>query len=162
MLGQYLPILALLVVAIGFGVGGISAASLLAPRNPNDRKRAPYECGIIPAKGTPERFPVRFFLIAMIFIVFDIEIIFFYPWAVSHEGLGLFGLSAIVLFSALVFESFVYLISNGALDWGPVKEVHRPAEMISAARTAHTTVRRVGLEGRADETPADESEGEAA
>ena len=64
------------------------ASGLLAPRSPNDRKRAPYECGIIPAKETPERFPVRFFLIAMIFIVFDIEIIFFYPWAIAHKEVG--------------------------------------------------------------------------
>ena len=149
MLGQYLPILALLVLAVVFAVGSLIASGLLAPRNPNDKKRAPYECGIIPAKETPERFPVRFFLIAMIFIVFDIEIIFFYPWAVSHEGVGLFGLVAILIFSALVFESFVYLISNGALDWGPVKQLRRVAtDMVSADRTATSTVRRVGLEGR--------------
>ncbi|MDH4171745.1 MAG: NADH-quinone oxidoreductase subunit A, partial [Acidimicrobiia bacterium] len=118
-LGQYLPILALLVLAGLFAALSLMASALLAPRRPNDKKAAPYECGIIPAKETPERFPVKFFLVAMIFIVFDIEIIFFYPWAMAHRGLGLFGLVAILVFSFLVFESFVYLISNGALNWGP-------------------------------------------
>ncbi|HEX7096295.1 MAG TPA: NADH-quinone oxidoreductase subunit A, partial [Acidimicrobiales bacterium] len=112
-----------------------------------DRKRAPYECGIIPAKETPERFPVRFFLIAMIFIVFDIEIIFFYPWAVTHNEVGLFGLVAVLIFTFAVFESFVYLISNGALEWGPLKRL-APSPLRTPERTSATTVRRVGLEGR--------------
>ena len=168
MLGQYLPLLALLILAALFAAGSFVAAGLLAPRNPSAAKRAPYECGIVPAKETPERFPVRFFLVAMIFIVFDIEIIFFYPWAIAHGGLGLFGLVAILIFSFAVFESFVYLIGNGALEWGPLKqEATRPDTvpgMVSADRTATTTVRLVGLEDRtpagvADETP---DSGEAA
>ena len=150
MLGQYLPVFALLVLAALFAALSFVASRLLAPRQPHDKKSAPYECGIIPAKETPERFPVRFFLIAMIFIVFDIEIIFFYPWAMSHGGLGWFGLGAILIFSAAVFESFVYLISNGALDWGPVRRTvtRRLDEARSPDRTARTTVRRVGLDGR--------------
>jgi NADH-quinone oxidoreductase subunit A len=147
-MGQYLPIVLLLGLAILFIVGSLVASGVLAPRRPNDRKAAPYECGILPAQDTPERFPVRFFLVAMIFIVFDIEIIFFYPWAVSHAEVGLFGLVAILVFTVAVFESFVYLIGNGALDWGPVKQVRQLAAMRSAERTASTTVRRVGLEGR--------------
>jgi NADH-quinone oxidoreductase subunit A len=148
MLGQYLPIVALLVLAILFAALSLVASSILAPRQPNDRKFAPYECGIIPAKETPERFPVRFFLVAMIFIVFDIEIIFFYPWAVAHREVGLFGLVAVLVFSAAVFESFVYLISNGALDWGPIKRVRDASGLRSAERTSSSTIRRVGLEGR--------------
>src|SRR5687767_1090422 len=123
MLGQYLPILALLILAGVFAFGSFMTTGLLAPKRSNDRKSAPYECGIIPAKETPERFPVRFFLVAMIFIVFDIEIIFFYPWAVSHQEVGVFGLVAVLIFTFAVFESFVYLISNGALEWGPVKRI---------------------------------------
>ena len=73
MLGQYLPILALGVLAFLFAALSFVATKLLAPRNPNDKKLAPYECGIVPTKNNPERFPVRFFLVAMIFIVFDIE-----------------------------------------------------------------------------------------
>ena len=148
MLGQYLPILALLILAGVFAFGSFMTTGLLAPKRSNDRKSAPYECGIIPAKETPERFPVRFFLVAMIFIVFDIEIIFFYPWAVAHEETGLFGLVAILIFTVAVFESFVYLIGNGALDWGPVKQLRSMRSMVSSERTSATTIRRVGLEGR--------------
>lgn len=149
-LGQYLPIVVLLVLAALFAAGSFLASGLLAPRSPNDRKRAPYECGIIPAKETPERFPVRFFLIAMIFIVFDIEIIFFYPWAIAHKDVGWFGLVAVLVFSVAVFESFVYLIANGALEWGPVKRLSDVSSLRSADRTSTTTIRRVGLEGRDD------------
>ncbi len=84
----------------------------------------------------------------MIFIVFDIEIIFFYPWAVAHAEAGLFGLVAILIFTVAVFESFVYLIGNGALDWGPVKQLRSMRSMVSEERTTATTIRRVGLEGR--------------
>ena len=90
-LGQYLPIVVLMILAVLFAALSFVASRLLAPRSPNDRKAAPYECGIIPGRETPERFPVRFYLVAMIFIVFDIEIIFFYPWAIAHGDLGLFG-----------------------------------------------------------------------
>ena len=97
---QYLPLVALLVLGIIFAAVSFFASRLLAPRRSNDVKSSPYECGIEPAKETPERFPVRFFLIAMIFIVFDIELIFFYPWAIAHRGLGSFGLIAILIFTA--------------------------------------------------------------
>ena len=149
-LGQYLPIVVLLILAVLFAALSFVASRLLAPRSPSDRKAAPYECGIIPGRETPERFPVRFYLVAMIFIVFDIEIIFFYPWAIAHGDLGLFGLVAVLIFSAAVFESFVYLIGNGALEWGPLRRVRHA---VSPHRTASSTVRRagvreVGLQGR--------------
>ena len=119
---QYLPVVGLLILGILFAAISFVASRMLAPNRPNDKKNSAYECGIEPAKETPERFPVRFFLIAMIFIVFDIELIFFYPWAVAHGELGAFGLVAILIFTAAVFESFVYLIGNGALEWGPVHQ----------------------------------------
>jgi len=147
-MGQYLPILCLAVLAVLFAVLSFAASKLLAPRLTTVPKQQPYESGIVPGKEPPRRFPVRFYLIAMIFIVFDIEIIFLYPYAIVHQELGLFGLLAIAVFSASVFESFLYLLSKGALDWGPLKKVQRPAHMRSAERTAATTVRRVGLEGR--------------
>lgn len=146
-MGQYLPIFAMLVLAIVFA--GISrvASQLLAPRRPSLPKSAPYECGIVPGREPPERFPVKFFLVAMIFIVFDIEIIFLFPYAVVFRELGGYGLVAIVIFVAAVFESFVYLIGNGALDWGPVKRL-RQAALVSPNRTTASTVKRVGTEGR--------------
>ncbi len=152
MLGQYLPILALLVLAVLFAALSFVASRLLAPRRTTSAKTAPYECGIVPTHDTPERFPVRFFLVAMIFIVFDIEIIFLYPWSVVFRELGLFGLVAMFVFAFAVFESFVYLIGNGALDWGPIKAAVR-REMVDPARTSRSTIRRVGSEGRLDAEP---------
>jgi NADH-quinone oxidoreductase subunit A len=145
--GQYLPIFAMLVLALIFAGVSRLVSQLLAPRRPSVPKAAPYECGIVPSREPPERFPVKFFLVAMIFIVFDIEIIFLFPFAVVFRELGGFGIAAIVVFSAAVFESFVYLISNGALDWGPAKHARR-RDLVSPTRTATTTIRRVGLEGR--------------
>jgi NADH-quinone oxidoreductase subunit A len=147
---QYLPIITLLVLAVVFGVISALASRLLAPRRPTEAKAAPYECGIVPRKDPPDRFPVRFYLVAMIFIIFDIEIIFLYPWAVIYRGLGPFGLWEMVVFAATVFVAFLYLISNGALDWGPVKRLRRITDtsMVSAQRTTATTVKRVGLDGR--------------
>ena len=146
MLGQYLPILALLVLAFLFAALSFVASRLLAPSRPTDAKLAPYECGIVPGSDNPKRFPVRFFLVAMIFIVFDIEIIFMYPWSMIYRELGAYGLIVIGIFSFAVFESFIYLISNGALDWGPIKQV-RTTPAVSAARTTSSTVRRVGGSG---------------
>src|SRR4051812_48161488 len=150
---QYLPVVTLMVLAVVFGVISALVSRLLAPRRPTLAKSAPYECGIVPRRDPPERFPVRFYLVAMIFIIFDIEIIFLYPWAVVYRGLGPFGLWEMLLFAAAVFVSFLYLISNGALDWGPVKRLRRAADadMVSATRTASSTVKRVGPEGREPE-----------
>ncbi len=149
-MSQYLPIFAMLVLATLFGVISRIAQRLLIPPRPTPAKVAPYECGIIPSREPPRRFPVRFYLVAMIFIVFDIEIIFFFPYAIAFRDLGGFGLAAAVIFSVAVFESFVYLIGNGALDWGPAKP-EQPSEVVSPARTTTSTIRRVGLEGRVPE-----------
>jgi NADH-quinone oxidoreductase subunit A len=151
-MGEYLPILALLVLCSLFGAISIMVSRLLNKPRPTSAKVAPYECGILDITDPPERFPVRFYLIAMIFIVFDIEIIFLYPFAMVFRSLGVFGLVAIVVFAAAVFESFLYLISNGTLDWGPVKRM-RQSMMVGGGRTAASTVRRVGLEGRAHASP---------
>ena len=162
MLGQYLPLLALFALAVLFAAGSFVVSGLLAPRLPTVPKQDPYECGIVPSRDTPERFPVRFFLVAMIFIVFDVEIVLFYPYAVARGGLGLFGLVVLLVFSFAVFESFVYLIGAGALEWGPAPKSRRSAgpaptagsdEQIVSGRTARTTVRRVGLEGRVPSPP---------
>ncbi len=140
---------------------------MLSTQRPTAAKEAPYECGIEPAREPVNRFPVRFYLIAMIFIVFDIEVIFLFPWAVVANQLGRFGLVEILVFAAAVFISFIYLVSNGALDWGPVKRVRPVSE---AARTTSSTVRRVppprgpdrGAAGEGQEAAARTSGGEAA
>lgn len=147
-MAQYLPVLALLILAALFAAISFMASKLLAPRRPTVEKLAPYECGIIPGREPPQRFPVRYYLVAMLFVIFDIEIVFLYPWAVIHRELSLYGLVAVLIFSALVFESFVYLISKGALDWGPLQVSRRQDPMVSEQRTSSSTIRRVGSEGR--------------
>ena len=149
-MGQYLPILVLAVLAIIFGVLSSVASLLLAPRRPNTAKSAPYECGIVPSKDAPERFPVSFYVIAMLFIMFDIEIIFIYPYAVTRGELGAFAFWEMVAFSAVFFAAFVYVIARGALDWGPVAKARRLVDGVTAERTSTSTIRRVGLEGRVD------------
>jgi NADH-quinone oxidoreductase subunit A len=149
---QYLPILTLFVLAVVFAVVSRLASGLLAPRRPTAAKSAPYECGIVPSREPPERFPVRFYLVAMIFIVLDIEVVFLYPYAVNYRELGVFGFVEMVIFAVVVFAAFLFLISNGALDWGPARKDRPVADetMLSADRTARSTIRRVGLEGRHD------------
>ena len=151
---QYLPLVVMLVLAVGFVVLSLSTTRLLARSRPNAAKGAPYESGIVPSREPPERFPVRFYLVAMIFIIFDIEIIFLYPYAVLHRDLGWFGLAEMLLFSVAVFVSFVYLLSRGALDWGPVRRVDRRPAAVGPERTIDSTVRRVGLDGRDEPTEA--------
>jgi NADH-quinone oxidoreductase subunit A len=140
---DYLPLVVMFVLAVGFVVISIGASRLLAPSRPTSAKEAPYESGIVPTRENPERFPVTFYLVAMIFIVFDIEIIFLYPWAVIYRELGAFGLVEMLIFSVAVFVSFVYLISNGALDWGPSRGSRRLDGTVDADRTTRSTVRRI-------------------
>ncbi len=118
------------------------------PRRPSSPPTSAASC---PAADPPDRFPVRFYLVAMIFIIFDIEIIFLYPYAVLHRELGAFGVGEMAMFAVAVIVSFAYLIANGALDWGPAKRYgtgRRPEQLVSATRTSTTTIRKVGLEGR--------------
>lgn len=152
-MGQYLPVVTMAVLAVLFAGVSLVMSRLLAPRRSTTAKRAPYESGILPAHDTPERFSVRFYLVAMLFVIFDIEIIFLYPWAVTYRDLGAFGLLAVVAFSLPVIISLIYEISNGGLDWGPLHQAHRQSPLVSEDRTTRTTVRRVGLEGR-EEVPA--------
>ena len=149
-MGQYLPIVALFVLALLFAVVSRVASGLMAPRRPTPAKSAPYECGIVPSREPPERFPVRFYFVAMIFIVFDIEIVFLYPYAVIHREIGAYGLVEMIAFSVLVFATFVYLIGNRGLDWGPLRREQPLVDsgMVSSDRTTSTTIRKVGLEGR--------------
>ncbi|MBU3716957.1 MAG: NADH-ubiquinone/plastoquinone oxidoreductase chain 3 [Actinobacteria bacterium] len=149
-MGQYLPVVALLIVGVLFGVLSFIASRLLAPRRPSVAKEAPYECGILPSREPPERFPVSFYIVAMLFIMFDIEIIFIYPFAVARQELGAFAFWEMLAFSAVFFLTFVYVIARGALDWGPIARARRLSDAVSSDRTSSSTIRRVGLEGRLD------------
>jgi NADH-quinone oxidoreductase subunit A len=118
---QYLPIVIMLALGGLFASGSFIASGLFAPRRPHRAKSAPYECGIVPRTEVAERFPVRFYLVAMIFIIFDIEIIFLYPFAAASGELGTFGVIEIATFALVVFVAFAYLVANGALSWGPTR-----------------------------------------
>jgi NADH-quinone oxidoreductase subunit A len=146
-MADYLPLLLMFVLATLFAGLSFIASGLLAPKRPTTAKEAPYECGIVPSREPAERFPVRFYLVAMIFIVFDIEIVFVYPWAVIFDQLGLFGLVEMIVFALAVVVSFAYLIANGALDWGPAKNLktlNTIATGTTSVRTTESTVRRIG------------------
>ena len=116
---SYLPVLALFLLAAGFAVFSILMGSLSGPKRYNRAKYDAYECGIEP---TPQpvgggKFPVKYYLTAMLFIVFDIEIIYLYPWAVAFQHLGVFGLVEMVLFILTVFVAYVYVWRRGGLEW---------------------------------------------
>ena len=152
-MSQYLPVIALVGLAVVFGMISFGASRLLAPRRPSAAKQAPYESGIVPSREPPERFPVSFYLVAMLFIIFDIEIIFLYPYVVSQAELGVYGFVAILIFSALFFVTFVYEVARGGLDWGPLQRLRNldvDARAFNPERTVASTIRRVGTEGRPD------------
>ncbi len=139
---QYLPIVLLLALVVGFSVASAIGSRLLAPKRRTGAKEGPYESGIVPRYSPAARFPVRFYLVAMIFIIFDIEVVFLYPWAVMYRQLWTFGLAEMAAFAIVVFIAFAYLVSNGALDWGPRQRTggRPPADL---ARSTAATVRRV-------------------
>jgi NADH-quinone oxidoreductase subunit A len=115
----YYPVIALAVLATGFAVFSIVMSALTGPRRYNRAKLDSYECGIEP---TPQpvgggRFPVKYFITAMLFIVFDIEIIFLYPWAIAFDSMGLFGFVEMVLFIGTVFIAYAYVWRRGGLEW---------------------------------------------
>jgi len=122
-MADYLPILVMAGLVIAFVSLSFIASQLLAPQRPNSAKQAPYECGIVPEQEPAERFPVKFYLVAMSFIVLDVEIVFLYPFAVVFKDLGAFGLAAMATFVLVLLVPFAYLLSVGALEWAPVRVV---------------------------------------
>lgn len=117
MLGAYLPIIALVVVAVLFGFCTIIFSSLIGQKKPNKIKCAPYECGIEPVGSARERFSVKFYIIAMLFILFDIEAVFLYPWSVIFKRLGMFGVMEMGVFIVILFVGYIYVWKKGALEW---------------------------------------------
>jgi NADH-quinone oxidoreductase subunit A len=117
MLAAYMPILVVIAIGVGLGLLLTGASMFVGPRRPTPAKLAPYECGIIPTTPARQRFPVKFYLMAMLFIVFDIEAIFLYPWAVQLRALGWFGIVEMFTFIAVLFVGLVYIWRKGALDW---------------------------------------------
>ena len=118
----YLPILCMIVLVVLFASLSFFASKLLGPKRPTSAKQAPYECGIVPEYEPAERFPVKFYLVAMAFIVLDVEIVFLYPFTTVFRGLGAYGLIIMGFFLLVLLVPFAYLLSTGALEWGPVKQ----------------------------------------
>lgn len=117
MLENYLPILVFLVLAILFGVGPIIAGFVLAPHRPDSEKLSPYECGFEAFEDSRMKFDVRYYLVAILFIIFDLEIAFLFPWAVVLKEIGMFGFISMVVFLGILVIGFIYEWKKGALEW---------------------------------------------
>jgi NADH-quinone oxidoreductase subunit A len=114
----WFPILIMIALGAGFGLGSVLLSRLLGPANPTPEKLAPYECGMPPVGDARERHSVHFYLVAMIFLLFDIEVAFLYPWLRAARELGWAGLVQIVLFFGVLSAGYVYVWRKGVLDWG--------------------------------------------
>jgi NADH-quinone oxidoreductase subunit A len=119
----FLPILIMIGLGAGFAGGSVLLSQFVGPRRPTAEKSAPYECGMPPVGDARERQSVKFYLVAMIFLLFDIEVAFLYPWAMAFRELGLVGYLQIVVFFALLVTGYVYVWRKGAFDWS--REVDR-------------------------------------
>lgn len=117
MLSSYVPILVFLAVAVGFGLVLIAAGYLLGPRRPDAEKLSPYECGFEAFEDTRMKFDVRYYLVAILFIIFDLEIAFLFPWAVVLDEIGVFGFVSMAVFLGILVIGFIYEWKKGALEW---------------------------------------------
>ena len=117
MLEEYLPILLFLIVSLIFSVGALSLSFVLSPKKPNDEKLSPYECGFEPFDDARTKFDIRFYLVALLFIIFDLEVAFLFPWAISLENIGLFGYFSMMIFLTIFTIGFIYEWKKGALEW---------------------------------------------
>jgi NADH-quinone oxidoreductase subunit A len=128
----WVGVLIMLVLAIGFACVMVGLGLVLGPRNPTPEKLAPYECGMPAVGDARERQSVKFYLVAMIFLLFDIEVAFLYPWAVALRELGWAGFIQIVTFFAILLVGYIYVWRKGVLDWGPVARAARPSSRRAA------------------------------
>ena len=117
MLENYLPILLFAVIALGLGAVMILVGAVLGPHRPDADKLSPYECGFEAFEDSRMKFDVRYYLVAILFIIFDLEIAFLFPWAVVLDEIGMFGFAAMMLFLAVLVVGFIYEWRKGALEW---------------------------------------------
>ncbi len=117
MLENYLPILIFIVLGVFFGLAPLVAGLLVAPNRPDSEKLSPYECGFEAFEDSRMKFDVRYYLVAILFIIFDLEIAFLFPWAVVLDQIGWFGYLAMVVFLAILVVGFIYEWKKGALEW---------------------------------------------
>ena len=116
-LNDYLPLVVMLVLALGFVGVSLIVSRFFSPSRPTQEKTAPYESGILPDTEPAQRFPVKFYLVAMLFVIFDVEIIFLFAWASRFNDLGWYGIAAVGIFTFFVAETLAYVWKRGALDW---------------------------------------------
>jgi len=117
MLQLYFPVLLFILVGIGFGLVLLTVGSLLSPNRPDPEKLSPYECGFEAFEDARMKFDVRYYLIAIMFILFDLEIAFLFPWAVVLPDIGIFGFWSMMIFLAILIVGFIYEWKKGALEW---------------------------------------------
>jgi NADH-quinone oxidoreductase subunit A len=117
MLQDWAPILVFLIIVTGFGITSIIMSYVFGVKKPDPRKLAPYECGMNPIGTAREPFSVKFYLVAMLFLLFDIEAVFLFPWAVVYRDLKLFGFFEMLLFIGVILAGYVYVWKRGALEW---------------------------------------------
>ncbi len=117
MLENYLPILIFLGIGLAIGAIALAMGAMIGPRRPDPAKDSPYECGFEAFENARMKFDVRYYLVAILFILFDLEIAFLFPWAVALHGIGLVGLLAMALFLAVLVVGFIYEWKKGALEW---------------------------------------------
>ena len=117
MLASYIPILLFILVAITLPVVGLSVGRLLRPYRPHGDKLMPYECGVDPESDARDRFSVRFYIIAILFVIFDVETIFLFPWAIIYDELLLFGFIEMLIFLGILIVGYFYVWKKGALAW---------------------------------------------
>ena len=117
MLGAYIPILIFILVALMLPVVGLSVGRLIRPSNPGGDKLMPYECGVDPEGEAHERFSIRFYIIAILFVIFDVETIFLFPWAIIYDQLALFGFIEMTIFLGILIVGYFYVWKKGALEW---------------------------------------------
>jgi NADH-quinone oxidoreductase subunit A len=117
MLESWVPVLVFLILVVGFGVVSLIMSYMFGVKKPDARKLSPYECGVTPIGTARERFSVKFYLVAMLFLLFDIEAVFLFPWAVVYRDLKLFGFFEMLVFIGAILAGYIYAWKKGALEW---------------------------------------------
>jgi NADH-quinone oxidoreductase subunit A len=137
---SWLSILILFVLGAGFGAFNVAVSQLLGPKVVTPEKQAPYECGVPPVGDARERQSVKFYLVAMVFLLFDIEVAFLYPWAMALRDLGWTGFGQVLTFMAILLAGYIYIWRKGVLDWGPdevrARLAARTRKVTDGSRTA--------------------------
>lgn len=117
MLQDYVPVLLMMIIGIGFGVVAVVLSSVLGPNRKSRVKKETYECGMTTIGAAYVQTPIKFYVVALLFLVFDLECVFLYPWAVHYKSLGMFGFVEMAIFMVILFVCYVYVWKKGALEW---------------------------------------------